>query len=562
MRSRTFFSCRSNRLRIAILLVGIGVTWSSVPPGRAAAPRFFSDDPIWRDPESQDASKTLPAKVSDQYDLVENSFLGAGDKTDRHAVNVNTVDEVPDSSWFTNRVGPLQKGPADPAALITGPDTTRGPAPGPWTLIARKSEGVTPGFTIRDSAGEIYWIKFDPVEFPEMASGAEVISTKFFHAFGYHVAENYLATLSLDNLQIAPDATIKDEDGRPRRFTQEDLDQILERAARRPDGSYRVLASRNIAGRPLGPFRYHGTRPDDPNDIFLHEDRRELRGLEVFSAWLNHDEVRSSNSHDSVVSQDGRQIVRHHLLDFGSTLGSDSVKAQSRRAGNEFVWESRPTLITMLTLGLYVRPWIKVDYPEMPAVGRFESTYYRAENWKPDYPNPAFRKARPEDRFWGARIVAALPDEAVAAVVRSAQYTDPRVTEYVTKTLLERRGKVLRTWLNAANPIVTPAMSRSGELTFENAAERAGVAKSAERYHVQWSRFDNPTGVHHPIGDELTVPDARADAPAALATDPPEYVSVRLRAVHPDQPGWDGPVVAYFRRAADGWSLVGLERNP
>jgi hypothetical protein len=562
MSSRSFLLRRSNPLTIAIVLIGVGVIWTSAPPGRAAAPRFYSDDPIWRDPESQDASKSQPTKVSDQYDLVENSFLGAGDKTDRHAVNINTINEVPDSSWFTNRVGPLQKGPLDLAALTAGPDTGRGPAPGPWTLIARKSEGVTPGFTIRDAAGEIYWIKFDPVEFPEMASGAEVISTKFFHAFGYHVAENHLATLDLDDLQIAPDATIKDEDGRPRRFTREDLDLILERAARRADGSYRVLASRNIAGRPLGPFRYHGTRPDDPNDIFLHEDRRELRGLQVFSAWLNHDEVRSSNSLDTVVAQNGRQVVRHHLLDFGSTLGSDSVKAQSRRAGNEFVWESRPTLITMLTLGLYVRPWIKVDYPDMPAVGRFESTYYRAENWKPDYPNPAFRKARAEDRFWAARIVAAFPDEAVAAVVRTAQYSDQRVTEYVTKTLLERRAKVLDAWLNGTNPIVNVAMSRSGELTFENAAERAGVAKSAERYQVQWSRFDNTAGVHHAVGDELTVTAPRANAPAALSSDRPEYVSVSLRASHPDQPGWAGAVIAYFRRADEGWSLIGLDRNP
>jgi hypothetical protein len=547
---------------LKILLVCLAGAWLVASPGRAAAPRFYSDDPIWRDPESQDASKVQPLKISDQYDLVENSFLGAGDKTERHAANVNTVDEVPDSSWFTNRVGPLQKGPIDLAALTTGPDTAGGPAPGPWTVIARKSEGVTPGFTIRDAAGDIYWIKFDPVEFPEMASGAEVISTKFFHAFGYHVAENYLATLHRDTLQIAPDATMKDEDGRPRKLTRDDLDEILARAARRPDGTYRVLASRNIPGRPLGPFRYYGTRPDDPNDIFLHEDRRELRGLEVFAAWLNHDEVRSSNSHDSVIAHEGRQIVRHHLLDFGSTLGSDSVKAQSRRAGNEFVWESRPTLITMLTLGLYVRPWIKVDYPDMPAVGRFESTYYRAENWKPDYPNPAFRKARPEDRFWAARIVAALPDEAVAAVVRTAQYSDPGVTDYVTKTLLERRAKVLSTWLNATNPIVNVALSRAGELTFENAAERAGVAKPAERYHVQWSRLDNPTGTHHPIGGELTVSTPRAAAPAELTAGSPEYVASRLSAFHPDQPGWAGPVVAYFRRADDGWSLVGLERNP
>ena len=553
---------RPTMLRIPALLFCLAGACLAASPGRAAAPRFYSDDPIWRDPESQDASKVQPVKVSDQYDLVENSFLGAGDKTERRAANVNTVDQVPDSSWFTNRVGPLEKGAIDLAALTTGPDTARGPAPGPWTVISRKSEGVTPGFTIRDAAGEIYWIKFDPVEFPEMASGAEVISTKFFHAFGYHVAENYLATLNLDALQIAPDAAMKDEDGRPRKLTRDDLDAILERAARRPDGTYRVLASRNIPGRPLGPFRYYGTRPDDPNDIFLHEDRRELRGLEVFSAWLNHEEVRSSNSHDSLIAHEGRQIVRHHLLDFGSTLGSDSVKAQSRRAGNEFVWESRPTLITMLTLGLYVRPWIKVDYPDLPAVGRFESTYYRAENWKPDYPNPAFRKARPDDRFWAARIVAAVPDGAVAAVVRTAEYGDPRVTEYVTKTLLERRAKVLGTWLNATNPIVNVALSRSGELTFENAAERAGVAKPAERYQIQWSRFDNTNGTHHPIGDELTVSTPRAAAPAELTGSRPDYVSARLSAFHPNQPGWAGPVVAYFRRADDGWSLVGLERNP
>ena len=148
----------------------------------------------------------------------------------------------------------------------------------------------------------------------------------------------------------------------------------------------------------------------------------------------------------------------------------------------------------MLTLGLYVRPWIKVHVSGIPAVGRFESTYFRAENWKPDYPNPAFRNARPEDRFWAARIVSAFTDEAVEAVVRSAQFTDPGATEYLTKTLLERRAKVLSAWLNGTNPVVNLALSETGELTFENAAERAGVAKPAEHYTVQWSRFDNAAG--------------------------------------------------------------------
>jgi hypothetical protein len=121
---------------------------------------------------------------------------------------------------------------------------------------------------------------------------------------------------------------------------------------------------------------------------------------------------------------------------------------------------------------------------------------------------------------------------------------------------------VLSAWLNATNPIVNPALSASGELTFDNAAERAGVAKPAQHYIIEWSRFDNGTGAHQPIGVEQTVTVPRAAAPAALTNAPPEYVSVRVRAVQPDQPAWATPVVAYFRRAGDGWSLVGLERNP
>jgi len=538
-----------------------GAIWTAAGL-RGASPKFYSDDPIWIDPETQDASMAQPVGVSDQYDLIENSFLGAGDRTDCRALNVNTVDEVPDSSWFVNRAGPRMTGRLAIPDFVRGPDTGSGPAPGVWTITGRKSEGVTPGFTIRDSTGETYWIKFDPKGFAEMASGAEVIATKFFHAFGYHVPENYLATVRPESLAIAPDARMKDEDGRPRPLTRDDVEDVLERAARQPDGSYRVLASRNLPGRPLGPFRYYGTRPDDPNDIFPHEHRRELRGLSVFAAWLNHDEVRSSNSLDTLVPAGGRQIVRHHLLDFGSTLGSGSVKAQSRRAGNEFVWESRPTLITMLTLGLYVRPWIRVPYPEIPAVGRFEARYFRAEDWKPDYPNPAFRNARPEDRFWAARILAAIGDDAIAAGVREARYTSPEATSYITATLLERKKKVLAAWLNGTNPLVEFALDGSGELTFANAAERAGVAPAAERVTIRWSRFDNATGTHHVVGDDEPLDGLRAQLPASLLAARPEYVSATLRAFHPDHPAWSHPVVIYFRAAGGGWSLVGLERNP
>ena len=68
--------------------------------------------------------------------------------------------------------------------------------------------------------------------------------------------------------------------------------QLLD-VVREPDGSMRATASRYVDGEPVGPFRYYGTRTDDPNDVIDHEQRRELRGLRLFAAWLNHDDQRS-----------------------------------------------------------------------------------------------------------------------------------------------------------------------------------------------------------------------------------------------------------------------------
>ncbi|MBA3641155.1 MAG: hypothetical protein H0W53_18185 [Acidobacteria bacterium] len=539
-------------LGLAVLILGLG----TVLPG--AGQKFYRDDPLWRDPETQDASAAKPVATSQQYDFIENTFLDAGDDDGRRAVNLNTVDQVPDSSWFTNRIG---RDRWTTEQLVRGPNVEGGPAPGPWTIVGAKSEGITPGLTIRDSAGDTYFIKFDPPGNPEMASGAEVISTKFFYAFGYHTPENYLATLRRDSLVIGDSAVVADADGKRHAIEERDLDSLFEKAARQADGGYRIIASKAILGRPIGHFRYYGTRPDDPNDIFPHEHRRELRGLSVFAAWLNHDDSRSINTMDVLVPEGSRSTIKHYLLDFGSTLGSGSTQAQTARAGNEFLWEARPTLVTMLTLGFYVRPWVKVEYPNLPAVGRFEATYFRPENWKPEYPNPAFRNTRPEDRFWAARIIARISDEAIKGIVASAQYSDPRSTEYMTETILARKAKVLMSWLNGSNPAVDFALDPDGRLTFQNAAVEAGVSKAADRYTVAWSRFDNASSTHTTVGSEQTATTTAAQAPRELLSS--DFVSATIRALHPDHPAWQQPVVVYFRRGPDStWTLVGLERNP
>src|SRR3954471_18772765 len=71
-----------------------------------AGPRFYPDDPVWVDDDRAfDAAKALPTATGDLYDFVEHTFRSPGEHVDRAAINVNTLDEVPDSSWFTNRIG-------------------------------------------------------------------------------------------------------------------------------------------------------------------------------------------------------------------------------------------------------------------------------------------------------------------------------------------------------------------------------------------------------------------------------------------------------------------------
>jgi hypothetical protein len=79
---------------------------------------------------------------------------------------------------------------------------------------------------------------------------------------------------------------------------------------------------------------------------------------------------------------------------------------------------------------------------------------------------------------------------------------------------------------------------------------------------VAWSRFDNALAVHEAVGGEQTITRTRVQAPELLTSNRPEYLAARLRAYHTDRPAWSQPLIVYFRRAGDGWSLVGLERNP
>jgi hypothetical protein len=535
-------------LAVAIALV------PGAPAGAQKQPMFFDDDPVARVVDTQDASKVQERELSLYYDALLNLFGRPGAKSVGRAANVNTIDQVPDSSWYTNR-------PAmTPEAIRRGVNDDQGPAPGTWA-VSRKSNGVSPGFTIADTRGRRYFVKFDPPGDPELGTGAEAVVTRLFHALGYFVPQANVVTLRPEDLAIAEGATARVLGGGRRALHQGDIDEQLDRAHRNPDGTYRAIVTEALPGTPLGGFLYEGTRPDDPNDVVPHEDRRELRGLRVFSAWVNHTDAKAINSLDTLVTEDGRARVRHNLIDFNATLGSAGIGKRAPRDGYEYLAETGPMKKALPSFGFYVRPWMTIDYPSYRGVGRFESERFEPEHWRPRVPNPAYIRSRPDDTFWAARKLMALGDDVIRAAVQAGQYTDPAAEKFLADALIARRDKAGRAWLTAVNPIVDPALAADGTLTFENIAARYNFAAPASRYQAVWHRFDNATREVTRIG-QTEAPSERIQAPAGLPAAPGSYVRVDISGAGGPNPSWAIPVHAYFKRTGAGWTFVGFERLP
>jgi hypothetical protein len=533
----------------AVILAGTAVS--------TQGPKFYRDDPITREPDPEDASGAQPQDVGLTYDLSYNLFVTSGRQpSNRRAGNINTIDEVPDSSWFTNRMG-WRAVTAD--ELRRGASVGAAPAPEQWTIIREKSSGYAPGFTARDASGETWFLSFDPPSNPSGATAAMVIASRLFWALGYNQVETFLTTVDPRRITISPDATARRPNGDRTPFTRSDLDAVLERAARNPDGTYRAAAARQLGGRILGPFRYEGTRPDDPNDIVPHEERRELRALRVFGAWTNLTDLKAGNTLDTLEMVNGRGVITHYLQDVGSTFGMGANGPHDWDEGWEYFYEGGPTLKRLLTLGFGLSPWQTVPYTEYPSVGRFEGTRFDPTTWKPHTPTTAYMDMRADDAFWAARRVMAFSDDLIRAAVSTGQFTEPGAEQHLGDVLIARRDAIGRAYLVAVNPIVNPALSAAGELRFVNAAVQHGFAEPPASYKAVWSAFDNTTGATTPIG-ESEGREPSLTAPAALATASAQFVRVDLSAVSPAHPSWAQPVSAHFRRGSGGWTLVGLER--
>jgi len=442
--------------------------------------------------------------------------------------------------------------------LVRGPGGDAAPSfSGPWTVVAAKTEGITPGFTVTDSNGRRYVLKFDPLSNPEIATAADVITSKFFHALGYNVPDNYIVEFPREQLVLGEDVRLADALGREQVMTERDISEILLNVPQPRNGRYRGVASLYISGRPLGPFRYYGTRRDDPNDVVPHEHRRDLRGLSVLAAWLGHDDSRSINTLDMLAEESGTQYVKHYLIDFGSTLGSASNGVNSARSGHEYLFSWQPAIVQFFTFGLLVPDWATARYPNLPSVGRFEWQKFDAAGWVPEYRNAAFSNRLPDDEFWAAKQVMAFTDDEIRAIVRAGRYSDPAAEQWIVECLIQRRDKIGRAFFSKVLPFDRFGI-QNGSLTYEDLALRHGLIPSQQYASsdnfprsVRWSQFDNQTEQKTPLPDAtgLLLPQQVRQAT------PGQYFAIELAGADSRK-----TVSVFLRKQEDGVEVVGIDR--
>ena len=320
-----------------------------------------------------------------------------------------------------------------------------------------------------------------------------------------------------------------------------------------------------MPGRPLGPFRYYGTRSDDPNDVLPHENRRELRGLRLFAAWTNHDDTRAHNTQDSFVEVSGQRFIRHYMLDFGSTFGSGSVESQLPNLSFSYWLDLDEVKRNVWGFGLRTPKYRTVDWPSLPeydSVGRWEAVSYEPHEWRNDYPNPAFVRMTDRDAFWAAKIIMRFTPDELDAIVDTGEFTNPIEAAYFLDVLIARQCKTARHYLNRLNPLDDFTVGPRG-LAFSNLSERYGFAPPGSIYRVAWSIYDNATDRTRAIGvaedhRETVIPLPRG--PGDL-TGADRYLLAELHTLHQDHPRWNRRVGVYLRPTTDGFEVVGIERE-
>lgn len=475
---------------------------------------------------------------------------------DRHAMGVNALDEVPDSTWFQNRNA---QHPLTVDQVRTGPLTHDPAAHLPWEIESSKTGGSTRGFIITDKAGVKFLLKFDAKgDPPELETATHVICNRLMWAAGWNVAEDQIIYIKRSDLVIGKAAKKKSLMGETLgTLTEKDVDEVMAGVRAESDGRLRVLASRWIDGKPVGGFPSTGTRDDDPNDTIPHEHRRDLRGMYTMDAWLDAVDVTEGQFVDAWVSDHGRHYLKHYAVDFGKSMGAMGIIAHDWWRGHAYRVDIPDILHHTIRLGLDDRWWEHRSGPtDLVGVSPlFDATSFDPSHWFPDTPGfLSFRLADRFDQFWGAELVGSFTKAQLRAAVEAGKLSDPRSVDYLVDTLEKRQRLVIAHWYAQVPPIAKPTYE-GDKLCFDDLAIATRLTATGA-YTISAYDFAG-----QPIAQTGSIPATGAHTCTGLRF-APELGNYTIYRVAIDRPAYAGTVWIHAARGPAGaMRVIGLWRE-
>lgn len=391
------------------------------------------------------------------------------------AQNVNDFDEAPDSAWFTNRIGRRQMSNAEIAA---GPGRPQWRENGRLMVRALGTTHALNWLVANDDGGKTFLIILDSPRSPERATGAGMIASRALHALGYNIAPMGLFSLAPSRLVLSGDSLFRDETGQTRPATDADLrGASLAHGRNAPPTQVRALVTQKPDGVFLGPFSYSGRHRNDPNDRIPHQHRRELRGLYLFSAWVDNRLAVESRTADIFVKSeaDGSGYVLHYLFGFEGSLGNFE---RAQEESESYVHPSEkliPVVMGLPNITLYTKKEKKSGPIQRQP---FDVEGFDPAQWTTALPNSAFSNRVARDSIWAAFVLSNFTDEKIAAIVETAQFSDRRFSKRIEDTLKGRRDKLLEVWFSKQSPLTDFVVSTQApgcSVAFTDAAALSGL---------------------------------------------------------------------------------------
>ncbi len=422
------------------------------------------------------------------------------------ADDTNNFDEVADSTWFTNRIGRAGVRAEELEAQVT---RCRSAFPSSATIIAAGVGRERPSLLIEDQHGIRFAIHPDPIKAPGSVSAPATAAALILWAAGYPVTDTCRISFDRSKATVDAKAVLVGEYGKKTPLTATELNLLFKEFP----STMSAVAMRIPDGLIFGPSSFTGERFGDRNERLRRQDRRELRGLRTFSAFIG-----------------WVTISERSWLDVFSTA------------------QPEPGFFTHHLFNL----------TEIATPGEASASGLGASQL-----NAAFSATTPLDAFWAANLISRFDDSLIHTIIEAAHFASPTDAATAEEGLKKRRDVIVKAWFSKISPLTDFALRSEGNAFSVSCTDRM-VTTSTPATNDQQYRYQLTTAYDRkvliPWQDaarcEANLPEPILQELRGHAT---YELTIEQKSAH--QRWWRPGVKAYLERKPEGVVLAGIARK-